>query len=416
MAKRTRQFDHSIFRLVIRNIEGYGRFPTPTAGTKRAPHVSPQLDQLKQRVLDLLIQKQSKRKAKLYRWSVAWQTHAASGLPHLDLLVVYDKNFQGFYTAYDYLIKKLNIQQRDVGDDVGVGHVWVTPYSSKKLNKAILQYSQKEDPAPITNLTLQTKEDLTRVHKLKADPYRYLELQMLKDPIHFSVEQYVRKNDLYQYISNWSSIKTKLKDSQQAAANLALKQKLGFCYISRALLQSKLSVSELCTFDSWGGYQIIVNYLNQIVTYGCNRPFKSKQLLLVGKPNTGKTSLVRKIQQYCATYHLDVSNWFPNYRDGVYSLFFWDQFKLKGGMSHTDLLKFLQGSPMDLQYKGGSSLRMDNQLIIMTSNLSLQSHIDLKFKDPMLNLQAKSNLGTRIQEVVIPETFDLFLLLSLIYR
>lgn len=408
------QVDHSIFRLVIRNIEGYDTFPAPVSGVKREHHVCPELDKLKQQVLQCLIQKQSSRKARLVNWSIAWQTHAASGLPHLDLLLVYQRNVNANYTTFDYLIKKLNINQRDVGDDVGVGHVWVTPYSSKKLNKAILQYGQKEDPCVISNISLQTKDDLTRLHKLKADSYKFLYDQMKKNPLHFNLQQYVQQNQLSQHISSWSSIKSKLKDMQFAAANLALKSKPGFKYITRQLIQSRLSPQQLLTYDSWSGYQTIVNYLNQIVIYGCNRPFKSKQLLLVGKPNTGKTSLVRQLQKYCAAYHMDVSNWFPRYQNGVYSFIFWDQFKLKGGMSHTDLLKFLQGSPMDLQYKGGSTLRNQNQMIIMTSNMTIKQHLKLKFKELEQRKLAYENLTVRVEQVQLLRDRTLFLLLKLI--
>ena len=413
MAKKLK-FDHSIYRLVIRNIEGYGTFPVPSKRTKRQLDVCPELDRLKQRVLDRLFQKQNKRKFKLINWAIAWQTHPASGLPHLDVLLVFQNKVQPVLTAFDYLIKDLKIAQKYTDDQISRGHVWVTPYSPKKLNKAILQYGFKEDPAVITNLTLQAKQQLLTVNLVKADPYLFLRDKMLKDPLHFNVQQYVRMHNLDHHISSWSSIKTKLKDMQMAAANLKLKNKPGFKYIDRTLIQSSLSPQQLLIYDSWSGYQAIVDKLNQIVIYRSNRFFKSKQLLLVGRPNTGKTSLVRQIQKHCATYHLDVSNWFPNYRDRVYSLFFWDEFKLKGGMSHTDLLKFLQGSPMDLQYKGGSSLRMDNQLIIMTSNMSLDQHIKLKFKDKMQQTLAKQNLEARIQQVVVPESLDLFILQKLL--
>lgn len=413
VAKRLR-FNYPIYRLVIRNIEGYGTFKVPVKDVKRQANICPQLDRLKQQVLDRLLQKESRRTVKLVNWAVAWQVHAATGLPHLDLLVVYQKPCILDHTAFDYLIKKSTIRQRDVGDQVGVGHVWVTPYSSKKLNKAIIDYSFKEDPAVITNLTLEAKQQLVRVNLLKADPYLYLRNKMLQDPLHFNLQQYVSKHNLDPYIVGWSSIKTKLKDMQVAAANLTLKNKPGFAVITRKKIIECFTLDELVKFDSWPGYQAIIDKINEILVYGSARPFKSKQLLLVGRPDIGKTSLVRKIQQFSAAYHLDVSNWFPNYRDGVYTLIFWDQFKLKGGMSHTDLLKFLQGSPMDLQYKGGSSLRRDNQLIIMTSNMTLQQHIRLKFKDQQQRLLANANLTTRIQQVIVPEGHDLFCLLKLI--
>ena len=111
---------------------------------------------------------------------------------------------------------------------------------------------------------------------------------------------------------------------------------------------------------------------------------------------------------------MDVSNWFPSYRSNVYRLIFWDQFKLKGGMSHTDLLKFLQGSPMDLQYKGGSTLKNDNPLIIMTSNMTLDEHIEFKFKDTCQRKLAKQNLDARIQNLVVPTGLDLHFIRKLI--
>ena len=414
MNLKKKLFDNSIYRLVIRNIQGYGTFQPTLANTKRSSSICPQLDKLKQRVLDYLLQQQSKRTVKPVHWSIAWEVHTASGLPHLDILLVFQKNIRAYSTSFDYLIKDLKIAQKHTDDRIKHGHVWVTPYSPKKLNKAILEYGFKEDPAVITNMTLQSQQQLLRVNTLKADPYRYLELQMLKDPLHFNVEQYVRKHDLAQYISSWSSIKTKLKDMQVAAANLALKQKTGFKYINRAHIEACLNLSQLNTYDSWKGYQTIVDYLNQVPAFRFDRPFKSKQLFLVGVPDTGKSSLIRQIQKYTAVYHMDVSNWFPRYQNQVYPLIFWDQFKLKGGMPHTDLLKFLQGSPMDLQYKGGSTLRNQNQLIVMTSNMSLDQHINLKFKDQSQRVLARDNLRARVYQVAIPSGLDLFLLLKLI--
>jgi hypothetical protein len=237
---------------------------------------------------------------------------------------------------------------------------------------------------------------------------------MDQNPLGFNVEQYVKQNNLAQHISNWSSIKNKLKDMQGAAANLLLKRKPGFQLITRSLIESRLTSQELKTYDSWSGYQTIVDHLNDVVLHRCKRPFKSPQLFLVGRPNIGKTSLVRQIQKHNSVYHLNVSNWYPNYRDGVYTLFFWDEFKLKGGMSHTDLLKFLQGSPMDLQYKGGSSLKQDNPLIIMTSNMDLKTHVKLKFKDALQYNTAMENLHARITEVKVPPNLTLFILLKLI--
>lgn len=416
-----KNYDNSIYRLVIRNIEGYGTFSSTSS--KRPLNLSPALDQLKQRVLDCLLQKQTRRNAKLINWSIAWQTHASSGLPHLDILIVFQKNTRALATAFDYLIKDLKIQQRDVGDQIGVGHVWITPYSSKKLNKAILQYGEKQDPAILSNIRSQTKQDLVRLNKLKADPYAYLYDKMKQDPLHFNLQQYVESNELSKYISSWSTLKTKLKDMQTAAANLQLKSRPGFKYIDRALIQTNLTPTQLQCYDSWPGYQTIVNYLNQIITYGGKRQMKTLNLLITGPASTGKTSLFHNpnhrpdrscVQDYLAIYPMGMSTWFPQYRSGVYKLILWNQAKLTS-YSYDTILKLLEGSYVDLPTKGGVAPKRDNPLIVMTSNMTLDQMIKQKFGYNSDYIQmSRKNLAVRVQNVILPEGYDLFLLQKLL--
>lgn len=421
---KSKQFDHSIFRLVIRNIEGYGTHDTPTHGTLRSISSVPSLDVLKHKVLQHLLQKQSKRKSRLVNWSIAWQTHASSGLPHLDILLVYQRNVSANYTTFDYIIKDLGIAQRDVGDDVGVGHVWVTPYSSKKLNKAILDYGEKEDPSPLSNFTLQVKQQLVRLHKLKADVYLYLQQQMLKDPLHFNLEQYVRTHNLDPHIPNWSGIKTKLKDMQAAAANLSLKNKPGFRLITDDLINSKLNnAQKQLYYGVWDGYRRIVSYLNQIVSHKGNRDPKTLNLLITGAPNTGKSALVwhpnphdefNPISAYCSVYPIGMSQWFPKYQSDVYHCIYWNEAKLTS-YSYDTILKLLDGSPLDLPNKGAVSRKVDNPLIIMTSNLSLEQMIQQKFGHNKQYIKmARKNLAVRVQNVIVPKKYNLFLLQKLL--
>ena len=423
MDKKKIDYCYSIFRLVIRNIQGYGTFPVLARGTRRAVGTSPQLDSLKQRVLDRLLQKQSRRTVKPVNWSIAWQTHPASGLPHLDLLIVYSRNVTVVVTAFDYLIKDLNIQQRDVGDQVGIGHVWVTPYSPKKLNKAILQYGFKQDPTVLTNLTLQKQQQLLAVNLLKADPYAYLYDKMKQDPLHFNVQQYVEKHQLSKYITSWSSIKTKLRDMQVAAANLKLKSKPGFRLITRQLIQQRLSPRQLLSYDSWSGYQVIVDYLNQMILQKGNRQQKTRNLLITGPPNTGKSALLWQrnplpgraaISNFCALYPIGMSQWFPKYQSDVYHLIYWNQAKLTS-YSYDTILKLLDGSPLDLPNKGSVSRKVDNPLIVMTSNMTLEQMIRQKFSYNQSYRQlARKNLAVRIQNVIVPQGYDLFLLQKLL--
>ena len=421
MVKR-KTYDNSIYRLIISNLLGYGTFPVLPKGTKRALHVSPALDQLKEHVLDYLLQQQSKRTVKPINWSIAWQTHPASGLPHLDILIVFQKNVQIYHGGFDYLIKDLKVPQLPQSQTFTPGHVWVTPYSSKKLNRAILEYGQKQDPTPVTNLTLETREDIVRVSKVKDNPYRSLQLQMLKDPLNFNLEQYVRENDLFQYISSWTSIKTKLRDSQLAAANLQLKHKRGFRFIDRALIQACLSPEELVTYDSWSGYQTIVGYLNQVVTFGYKRPLKTLNLLITGPPNTGKTSLFEtdlarshvSVQDFCSVYPMGTRTWWPNYKPQVFALIYWNEAKLTS-YSYDTILKVLEGTKVDLPQKGSSVLKYDNPLVVMTSNMTLEQLIQQKFSYNSDYVQlARENLAVRVQNVVIPPGLNLFILQKLL--
>lgn len=418
------RFDASIYRLVISNIQGYGTFKSQLIQTKRASNICPQLDALKSKVLDYLLQHQNRRTVKPKFWSIAWEIHSTSGLPHLDILIVFEKNVIVRSTSFNYLIKDLKIDQIHVDSQRPLGHVWVTPYSPTKLNKAILDYGFKEDPSVVSNFTQQTKQQLVRVNKLKLDAYRYLELQMLKDPLHFNLEQYCRKNDLYQYVTGWSSIKNKLKDSQAAAANLALKSKPGFKYIDRAHIQSTLSSSQLKLYDSWPGYQTIVDFLNQTLTYGYKRPLKSMNLLITGPASIGKTSLFQNdlndtyncVERYLSVYPMGTKTWWPNYKPQVYKLIFWNEAKLTS-YSYDTILKVLQGSKVDLPFKGGSVLKYDNPLVIMTSNLTLEQMIQQKFNySESYRRIARDNLKVRVQNVIVPDGYNLFVLQKLLVK
>ena len=362
-----------------------------------------QLMELKYQTLELLKKYQARYSLRYY--TIALQHHQ-NGVPHLDIFLNYDKSVQHKLTHFDYLLKHGNI----------------TTY--RKLNSAILDYGKKQDKQALSNFPEQTSHIL-QIQDLKADPYRYLELQMLKDPLHFNVEHYVRKHDLYQYIKAWSSIKAKLKDSQLAAANLALKQKTGFKYIDRAHIEACLSLSQLKVYDSWSGYQTIVDYLNQIPTYGYKRPLKTKNLLITGPPNIGKTSLFHllyprsgqnPISKYVSVYKMGVAGWFPEYQSQVYNLILWNQAKLTS-YSYDVVLELLEGSAMSLPIKGGFRKKVDNPLIVMTSNMTLQQMIQVKFgysKD--LQAMACKNLAVRVQNLIVPKNYNLFLLQKLLIR
>ena len=361
------------------------------------------LDRLKKRPQDPRSHMQSEFDRGLRYYHIAVQTHA-TGVPHLDILLVYDKSILRRPTDFDYLLKHGNIN------------------TYRTLNNAVLNYGKKQDNTALSNLP-ESNNEVLELQEFKRDPYRYLELQMRKDPLHFNLEQYVEVHDLAQYMSGWSGIKIKLKDMQRAAANLKLKDKPGFKYIDRKLIQARLKPQELTIFDSWDGYQTIVDHLNQMIRQKGYRQMKTSNLLITGAPNVGKTSLFSNpnhkldkacVEDFCAIYPMGMTHWFPKYQSHVYHMILWNEAKLTS-YSYDLILKFLEGSYMDLPNKGGSSRKVDNPLVVMTSNLTLEQMILQKFpSNESYQEMARKNLAVRVKNVIVPDGYNLFLLQRLL--
>ena len=371
------------FRLVIPRLQ---QFRDASHATRR---------DLRQRVVDLLVERQKPRG--LTHWTVALETHA-SGLPHLGILLGYAESIKNSPVRYDYVLK----------------HGDLTHY--RRLNRAILEYGRKQDRGLINTFpedTVAFLEATQRDRQLKKDPYAFLQSVMLRDPLHFNLSDYCLEAGISTKIRGWSGIKGKLRGIQVAAANRQLSNRPGFVPITRQLIQSRLTPRQLVTYDSWGGYAVIVDHLNQVPTHGYHRPHKTRNLFVVGRPNTGKTTLALAVRACTAVYPMGVHNWFPSYRSEVYPLILWNEFNLRT-MPYPQLLNFLEGLPIDLQYKGGSVLKYGNQLIYATSNLSLAGHINSRFRQESSRALARDNLAARITEVVVPPGLGLFLLCRLI--
>ena len=398
--KKPKNPKSSNWRIVIPNLVEY---------VESSPE---QLLQLKQLVLERLHRrpqdKRSSIKSEFQRglkyYTIAVERHA-NGVPHLDILLSYDRSIQRQLVDYDYLFKHGNI----------------TTY--RKLNAAIIDYGKKEDKAPLSNFPEDSKQVL-EFQDFKSDTYRYLELQMLQNPLHFNLQQYVRRNDLFKDISNWSSIKAKLKDSQVAAANLSLKQKPGFQLITQELIHQKLNaVQKAAYYGVWDGYRRVVHYLNQMILQKGCRQMKTLNLLITGAPSIGKTSLFHNpnhrsdrscVQDFCSIFPMGMSQWFPKYQSYVYHMILWNQAKLTS-YSYDTVLKLLEGSHMDLPNKGSVSRKVDNPLVVMTSNMTLQQMIVQKFPhSKSFQDMARKNLAVRIQNVIVPDDLDLFLLQKLL--
>ena len=347
----------------------------------------------KAELLDRLRASKTARKG-IRHYSIAIESHA-DGAPHLDLLLIFEKRVGLYPTELDFLCQK---------------HGDLTKY--RTLNAAILNYGLKQD-APLTNLT----DPLDALHRqsIVRDSYVFFQQRMLNDPYGFDLAQFCAEHDYFRSIRGFRALESKLKTHQEAICNLRLQSKPGIRFIDEALITSTLTPSQLELYQSWPGYARIVGFINQISTYGFSRPFKTPNLMLVGPPNVGKTSLVLQLMRHTAVYPVGTQNWFPKFKNRTYHVMFWDEW-IPSMMPWEALLMLFQGLPMDLPYKGGSVLKHDNQLWIMTHNQTLESHVTSlrRFLGTEGVSRSIAAMRARVTEIVVPDTKPLFILQRLI--
>lgn len=352
--------------------------------------------QFKYNILDKL--KNSKTASKGLKYYVISIESHADGNPHLDMLLIFHKQIRMSPTELDFLCDK---------------HGDLTRY--RTLNQAILQYGFKQDK-PLS--TLPDTDTILNQHQVKKDPITFLMKQVDKDPFNFDFLKYCLDNNYFATIQRWTYVKHKIRDYQEAKCNSLLQNKPGIRKIDTTLIQQELSSSEQQEYYSWDGYQKIVDFINQIPTYGSQRPSHTQNLFLCGKPRTGKTSLIEAIEEHTAVYPVGTQNWFPKFKNHIYRLFFWDQCRLSM-MPYQQLLILLDGRPYDLPYKGGSTLKYDNQLWILTSNIPVidhlqKRHVNQDFNNPIKPNVIEESFRKRVKEITIPDNKDLFILIKLI--
>lgn len=328
------------------------------------------------------------------------------GTPHFHVILVYSR--------------RKSIERPDYYDYLGLH-----PNIQVMRNmKAALQYVHKQDLTPLTNMDLLHQRRVSRARD-SSSLYQLLEQQMLRDPFNFDVARFFQDHDLFRqvYRTNYSKAISLLRMAQQAKCNSLLQNRRGFIPIDRPLIEQKLSPFQLQIFDSWGGYQRIVDYLNTMNVERGRRQQKSLNLLITGPPSTGKSALFwqrdplpgrSSVVNHLPLYPMGMRDWFPDYRSDVYAGIYWNQAKLTS-YSYDVILQLLDGSPVMLPAKGGGHKKVDNPLVILISNMTLEQMIHQKFYyNRSYQVLARSNLAVRVQNLVLPPGYDLFLLQRLL--
>ena len=352
----------------------------------------------------LLNQNQNDVKLRPTKYLVCEQRYE-DGQPHFHVILIYQRRKQiHSQNFYDYKGIHPNIQ------------------TMRNMNAA-LDYVCKQDSDPLTNMDIVAQKRLARASH-SSTLYDLLYDQMVKDPFNFDPLGYCVRHNIHRevYKTNYTKAVKFLRLIQQAYCNQLLSQKPGIRIIDRSLIQATLTPPELEIYDSWSGYQTIVSYLNQIPAYGYKRPIKTKNLLITGPSNIGKTSLMESdlndtyncVERYCSIYPMSAKTWWPNYKSETYQVISWNQAKLTA-FSYDVILKVLEGSKVDLPQKGTSTLKYDNPLVVLTSNMTLEEMIKQKFGYNKSYMQmARRNLAVRVQNVVIPDGYTLFILQKLL--
>ena len=402
--KKTKQWDAAVYRLNISYLseKKFGRFEVLGKNKKRKPGSSPGLQSLKNEVLQLLWLHQSHRG--LHNYTIAWETHQSNGLAHLDILLKYDKKIKKSKSSFNYLLPLCPQDLACFTQAQGcVSQIHITPYSSSRLNQAILQYGQKQDPCVLTNFEPGDSVRHLTLAAIRKDPYGYLSDRMKQNPYDFDLAQYVEQYNLDKQIKNWSAVKYKLLDIRAAVIARLQLSKPGIKVITRELIQQRLTPSELRTYDTYNVFQTIVDHINQIPTYGPHRPHKTKNLFVSGPKDIGKTAFALRLGELVGHYNLKYQNKYLNrYSNNKYGFILWNQVKLTD-FTHTWILEFLQGVQVAIPMRYNACKKNDNPIVYMTSNLTLDTHLRNRFQNSSeLYTHASQNLGSRITAVHVP--------------
>jgi len=306
------------------------------------------------------------------KYAAVKQTHTkdATKAVHLHLYLSYPRQLYIKMDRFDYLGKHGKLERVR-------GYVQVLKYMTKESR-------------PIANF------DYVEVIMRKDFP-RAVEI-LLSQGWHIR-EVYTKYSSIVAS-KNWSGYLRFLSHEKESAKMAAQREKPSLQIITHELIKERLSDQQYNLYNSDPLYQGIINKVNEIVIFGSNRPFKAHSLLLVGQPNTGKTTFGLALAKKVGTFYFPDDGWFQGYQSEVFKMILWDQFNLTS-FKYPTLLKFLQGLRMDLPIKGSHVNRSDNPLIYLTSNLTLDEHICKRFSSQQNRVKSRANLSARIDEVNI---------------
>jgi len=104
------------------------------------------------------------------------------------------------------------------------------------------------------------------------------------------------------------------------------------------------------------------------------REFRQEQLYVYGPPKMGKSTLIRKLDEYLNIFYVprDDGEFCDDYEDGLYDLIVMDEFTNKKTMQWMN--QILDGQTCYLKKKGGQILKRNNLPVLVLSNFTLEQN------------------------------------------
>jgi hypothetical protein len=337
----------------------------------------------KERLRDLLIEKEDN----LSHYMIGEELHV-DGSKHYHIYLKYSRKRNFSPLHFDYLGKHGKLE------------VCRSPRRS-------FMYISKEDRHPLANFDYEGG-----IFAGKAEEIALYLSQIGKKYDDLFIED---KPSLHALATKWRSIKSwnqEYEEKRKLAEMLKLKR--GIRKIDKELMKERLTRKEMQWIRQDEGLQKIIKHINQMIDNKWSRPFKTKNLLIWSKGvNKGKTSLIRKLMEYCPMYGFPRDEWFHGYKSGEFWGILWNEMTLVG--TDLEMLKnFFEGTAVNLEVKGSKVEKNDNPEVFMTSNRDLEQMMKKRCRieeDVRTDLEA---LRARIDEVNVDEYENIFFLSKLI--
>ena len=202
----------------------------------------------------------------------------------------------------------------------------------------------------------------------------------------------------------WSTVTRFLEEANMAKAKPAKGLAQQLRWITRELIEIRLTPEELAIFDSDPQFQTLVDYINKVKKFGSRQIHKECCLSIVSGPSTGKSSLLLMLAKHYNNYNFPNDGWHrESYDNDVYSMWTWNEWDISA-LPWNDLLLLFEGFDTDLRIKGAKTLKFDRPMLFLASNESYVAHYTRRFdylrkKLPYSFKVRQEALDVRIKEV-----------------